>query len=80
MARRKAERLWRHLSRGRASGGRRRARGSRDRISEQAHATQRSEAATGRQEAGHRESDLIICRRACPVPVLHVRKTLLTQL
>ena len=74
----KTERLWRYLVRGRASRGRRRARNSQDRIREKVHVSQRSEAATARQEAGHWEGDLIICRRARPVLVLHERKTRLT--
>ncbi len=74
----KAERLWRCLVRGRASRGRRRARSSRDRIKEKVHVSQRSDAAATRQEAGHWEGDLIICRRSRPVLVLHERKTRLT--
>jgi hypothetical protein len=74
----KAERLWRYLFRGGASRGRRRARSSRDRIREKVHVSQRSEAATARQEAGHWEGDLIICRRARPVLAPHERKTRLT--
>jgi transposase, IS30 family len=73
----RAERLWRYLVRRRASRGRR-ARRSRDRISEKVHVSQRSDAAATRQEAGHWEGDLIICRRSRPVLVLHERKTRLT--
>lgn len=74
----KADRLWRYLVRGRASRGRRRARGSGDRIKDKTHVSLRSDAADARLEAGHWEGDLIICRRSRPVLVLHERKTRLT--
>ena len=76
----KADRLWRYLVRGQASRGQRRARRSHDRIRDKVHVSQRSDAAATRQEAGHWEGDLIICRRARPVLVLHERKTRLTLL
>ena len=74
----KTEKLWRYLPRGRARRGRRRARSSRDRLSEKVHVSQRSDAADARTEVGHWEADLVICRRARPVLVLHERKTRLT--
>jgi IS30 family transposase len=74
----KADRLWRYLVRGKASRGRRRARRPHDRIRDKVHVSQRSDAAATRQEAGHWEGDLIICRRSRPVLVLHERKTRLT--
>lgn len=73
----KAEKLWRYLTRRKASRGRR-ARRSRDKISDKTHISQRSEAADTRAEAGHWESDLVICKANRPLLVLHERKTRLT--
>ena len=42
------------------------------------HFSQRSEAADTRAEAGHWESDLVICKANRPLLVLHERKTRLT--
>ena len=55
-----------------------RARRSKDRIKHKIHISERSEAANTRKEAGHWEADLVICKRARPVLVLHERKTRLT--
>ena len=49
----KVERLWRYLPRGRGRRGRRRARVSKDRLSEKIHVSQRSDAADARAEVGH---------------------------
>src|SRR3712207_2487930 len=71
----KAEKLWRLLPRGRAKRGRRRARQPRTTIAGRASIHDRPEAVEGRREAGHREGDLLICRRTRPVLVLKERKT-----
>ena len=73
----KAGRLWRYLTRRKASRGRR-ARRSKDKIADKTHISERSEAADARQEAGHWEGDLVICRHNRPLLVLHERKTRLT--
>ena len=74
---RKADGLWRTLTRGRPRRGRRK-RASKDRIGEKTHISERSEAADQREELGHWEADLVICKRSRPVLVLHERKTRLT--
>jgi transposase, IS30 family len=71
----KAERLWRPLPRGRAKRGRRRARQPGNVIAERRSIHDRPEGVEGRQEAGHGEGDLLICRRTRPVLVLKERKT-----
>jgi transposase, IS30 family len=71
----KAERLWRLLPRGRAKRGRRLARQPRNVIAERRSIHDRPEGVEGRQEAGHWEGDLLICRRTRPVLVLKERKT-----
>ena len=73
----KAEKLWRYLVRRKATRGRR-ARGSKDRITDKTHISQRSKAANERAEPGHWEADLVICKRNRPLLVLHERKTRLT--
>jgi len=73
----KAEKLWRYLVRRKATRGRR-ARRSKDQISDKTHISQRSKAANERLEAGHWEADLVICKRNRPLLVLHERKTRLT--
>jgi len=73
----KAEKLWRYLTRRKASRGRR-ARRSKDKIAGKTHISERSDAANTRQEAGHGEGDLVICKRNHPLLVLHERKTRLT--
>lgn len=74
----KADRLWRYLPRRRRKRGRLRARRSKDRITDKTHISQRSDAANDREEAGHWEGDLVICKRTRPVLVLHERKTRIT--
>jgi IS30 family transposase len=72
------QKLWRFLVR---KHGRRRPRGaraSRDTISDKIHISERSAAADARAEVGHWEADLVICKRARPLLVLHERKTRLT--
>lgn len=76
-AKQRAEKLWRYLTRRKASRGRR-ARRSKDKITGKTHISQRSEAANMRQEPGHWEGDLVICRHNRPLLVLHERKTRLT--
>jgi len=73
----KAEKLWRYLTRRKASRGRR-ARRSKDKIGDKTHICLRPEAADTRAEAGHWESDLVICKANRPLLVLHERKTRLT--
>jgi len=70
--------LWRYLPRGKAKRGRRQRRTSKDRIADKVHVAERSETANARAQAGHWEADLVICKRARPVLVLHERKTRLT--
>jgi transposase, IS30 family len=72
---RKGERLWKLLPRGRARRGRRRGRQPRSTIAERRSIHDRPEAVQERKEAGHREGDLLICRRTRPVLVLKERKT-----
>jgi transposase, IS30 family len=71
----KAERLWKLPPRGRTKRGRRRARRPRTTIADRASIHDRPEGVQGRREAGHREGDLLICRRTRPVLVLKERKT-----
>ncbi|RMD93822.1 MAG: IS30 family transposase, partial [Alphaproteobacteria bacterium] len=72
-----AEKLWRYLTRRKASRGRR-ARRSRDKIAGITHISQRPEAANTRDQAGRWEGDLLICKPGRPLLVLHERKTRLT--
>ncbi len=55
-----------------------RARRSKDKITDKTHISQRPAAANDRAEPGHWEADLVICKRARPLLVLHERKTRLT--
>jgi IS30 family transposase len=71
----KAEKLWRLLPRGRARRGRRRARQPRSVIAGRRSIHDRPESVEGRQEGGHWEGDLLICKRTRPVLVLEERKT-----
>lgn len=74
---RTADGLWRYLTRARPRRGRRK-RPSKDRIAEKTHISERTQAANEREELGHWEADLVICKRSRPVLVLHERKTRLT--
>jgi IS30 family transposase len=74
----KPAQLWRYLPRGKAKRGRRQRRTSKDRIADKTHVSERSEVANTRAQAGHWEADLVICKRARPVLVLHERKTRIT--
>jgi IS30 family transposase len=71
----KAEKLWKLLPRGRARRGRRRARQPRSAIAERRSIHDRPEDVQAREDAGHWEGDLLICRRTRPVLVLKERKT-----
>jgi len=73
----KAGKLWRYLTRRKASRGRR-ARRSKDKITGKTHISERPEAANARSQAGHWEGDLVICKHSRPLLVLHERKTRLT--
>jgi transposase, IS30 family len=74
----KAEKLWRYLTRRRARRRPRHGRASRDTIAEKVHVSERTAEADARIDAGHWESDLIICKHSRPVLVLHERKSRLT--
>src|SRR5918911_1190766 len=71
----KGEKLWKLLPRGRARRGRRRARQPRSAIAERRSIHDRPAAVQERQDAGHWEGDLLICRRTRPVLVLKERET-----
>jgi IS30 family transposase len=71
----RAEKLWRLLPRGRARRGRRRARQPRNVIAGRRSIHDRPEAVQEREEAGHWEGDLLICKRTRPVLVVKERKT-----
>src|SRR3954453_20018941 len=71
----KGEKLWKLLPRGRARRGRRRARQPRGTIAGRRSIHDRPESVEGREEAGHWEGDLLICKRTRPVLVLKERKT-----
>jgi transposase, IS30 family len=71
----KGEKLWKLPPRGRARRGRRRARPPRSTIAGRRSIHDRPEVVQGREEAGHWEGDLLICRRMRPVLVLEERKT-----
>ncbi|MCP3656310.1 MAG: IS30 family transposase [Herbaspirillum sp.] len=77
-ARQKAEELWRYLIRRRRTRRPLRARQSRATIKNRASIHNRPEAAADREETGHWEADLIICKRTRPVLVLHERKSRVT--
>lgn len=76
--RQKAEELWRYLTRRRRTRRPMRARRSRATINNKASIHNRPEAAANREETGHWEADLIICKRTRPVLVLHERKSRVT--
>jgi IS30 family transposase len=77
-ARQKAEELWRYLTRRRRTRRPMRARRSRATIRNRASIHDRPEAAANREETGHWEADLILCKRTRPVLVLHERKSRVT--
>jgi len=70
----RAEELWRYLTKRRKL----RARRSRDSIKDRRSIHDRPASAEDRNEAGHWEADLVICKRTRPVLVLHERKTRVT--
>ena len=74
----KAEELWRYLARRRKKRRPLRRRPARDIIKDRVSIHDRPGEVASRAEAGHWEGDLIICKRARPVLVLHERKTRLT--
>ncbi len=74
----KGEELWRYLTRRRKTRRPMRARRPRDTIKDKASIHDRPEAAENRQETGHWEADLMICKRTRPVLVLHERKSRVT--
>ena len=71
----KAAAWWRYLTRRHKRRRPRRARASRDAIKGRASIHDRPKTIEGRGEAGHWEGDLIICKCARPVLVLHERKS-----
>src|SRR5436305_7470012 len=71
----KGEKLWKLLPRGRARRGRRRARPPRSTIAGRRSIHDRPEAVQAREDAGHWEGDLLICKRTRPVLVLKERET-----
>ena len=74
----KAWQLWRYLARRRKRRRPLRARPARDVIKDRVSIHNRPSTVDGRNEAGHWEGDLIICKRARPVLVLHERKSRIT--
>jgi len=77
-ASRKGEELWRYLTRGHKRRKPRRARPSRDTIKDRASIHDRPKEIETRDDVGHWEGDLIICKRTRPVLVLHERKSRVT--
>jgi IS30 family transposase len=71
----KGEKLWKLLPRGRARRGRTRARPPRSAIAGRRSTHDRPADVQERKDPGHREGDLLICKRARPVLVLEERKT-----
>lgn len=74
----KAEALWRYLTRHHKRRRRCRARPARDRIKDRTSIHDRPTAVENRDEVGHWEGDLIICKHTRPVLVLHERKSRVT--
>nr|WP_245396768.1 IS30 family transposase [Jiella sonneratiae] len=74
----KAAELWRYLLRRRKIRRPMKARPSRDTIKGRRSIHDRPAGIEDRGEAGHWEADLVICKRARPVLVLHERKTRVT--
>jgi len=73
-----AAELWRYLARRHKRRRPFKARPSRDTIRNRVSIHDRPDEVAHRQEAGHWEGDLIICKRTRPVLVLHERKTRVT--
>ena len=74
----KAETLWKYLPYRHKRRRPRHARAAHELIKNRASIHDRPEAVQTRQEAGHWEGDLIICKRTRPVLVLHERKSRVT--
>ena len=74
----KTETLWRYLLHRHRRRRPRHARPARELIKDRASIHDRPESVLSREEAGHWEGDLIICKRARPVLVLHERKSRVT--
>ena len=74
----KAETLWRYLLHRHKRRRPRHARPARELIKDRASIHDRPNAVQSREEAGHWEGDLIICKRTRPVLVLHERKSRVT--
>ncbi len=74
----KAAALWRYLARRRKRRRPLRARPARDVIKDRVSIHNRPDIVDSRNEVGHWEGDLIICKRTRPVLVLHERKSRLT--
>lgn len=74
----KNEALWRYLTRRHKRRRPRRARPARDRLKDRASIHDRPMAVETRNEVGHWEGDLIICKHTRPVLVLHERKSRVT--
>jgi len=74
----KAQALWRYLTRHHKRRRSRRARPSRDTIRDRVSIHERPDTIATREEIGHWEGDLIICKRTRPVLVLHERKSRVT--
>ena len=74
----RAEQLWRYLTRRHKRRRPRRSRPSQDTIKDRVSIHERPKTVDGRTEGGHREGDLIICKRTRPVLVLHERKSRVT--
>src|SRR5262245_44218144 len=74
----RAEQLWRYLTRRHKRRRPRRSRPSQDTIKDRVSIHERPKTVDGRTEGGHWEGDLIICKRARPVLVLHEHKSRVT--
>ena len=74
----KTETLWRYLRHRHKRRRPRHARPARELIKDRSSIHDRPEVVQSREEAGHWEGDLIICKRTRPVLVLHERKSRVT--
>jgi len=74
----KPEELWRYLVRRRRTRRPMKARLSRDTIKGRKSIHDRPDTVENREQAGHWEADLIICKRTRPVLVMHERKSRVT--